>query len=195
MFWHSSNTNYVINAEKSLINNRVKPTRQSLSPFLASTFLMVLCSYLAMSLGSCSSQAQLLAGKTEKCRRHITTMLRSLARWIWSLVGWRKIIPPLSWALLECILYTSLPQAAAFWLLPAECEHDPTASSASAPPQGLFVGQQLPGFARPFSWQHWRSSGSGRGGNRHLAPRQELKLVQPCSSLSYQVSADPVTLY
>ena len=51
-------------------------------------------------------------------------------------------------------------------------------------PQGLlFVGQQPPGFARPFPWRHWQSSSSGRGGNRHLALRQELKPAQPSSSL------------
>ncbi|KAI1239409.1 hypothetical protein IHE44_0012530 [Lamprotornis superbus] len=38
-----------------------------------------------------------------------------------------------------------------------------------------------PGFARPFPWRHWHSSGSGKRGNRPLDLRQELKAAQPSS--------------
>lgn len=64
-------------------------------------------------------------------------------------------------------------------LLPSGCSK--LCGECAQSPQGPFVGEQS-GFARPLSWRHCQSSVSPRGGNKHLAWRQELKPAQPSSS-------------
>lgn len=73
--------------------------------------------------------------------------------------------------------------AAAFWLLPSwGVSVMPQAPQPLLLHQGIsFLGQQLPGFNRPFPWRHCQTSSSGRESNRYVAPRHVLKLVQPSS--------------
>lgn len=98
-------------------------------------------------------------------------------------------------------VYVFLPQAAAFWLLPAKAQQPPQAQPWL---QGfLLVGQWFPGFARPFPQRQWKSSSSGRGSSKHLALRQVLKHLSPTLAkvspgkpwdLRCQLRAEPMAL-
>jgi len=48
-------------------------------------------------------------------------------------------------------------------------------------PGALVCWAVTTGFARPFPQRHWQILSSGRGDNRHLALRQELKPARPGS--------------
>lgn len=79
-----------------------------------------------------------------------------------------------------CVVICFLAPGCCLRLLPDECEYGPAACSGSAPRGFCLPGRHSLGLSDP-SHRHWHRSGSGRAGNRYMAPRQELTPAQPSS--------------